>query len=60
MHFEEKAENLKKKMNRYAQAHIAVAFSGGADSSLLLKLAVEASKKHGNPAAERCPADRHQ
>ncbi len=47
MHFEEKAENLKKKMNRYAQAHIAVAFSGGADSSLLLKLAVEASKKHG-------------
>ncbi len=47
MHFEEKAENLKKKMNRYAQAHIAVAFSGGADSSLLLRLAVEASKKHG-------------
>lgn len=47
MHFWEKTERLRKKMSRYAEGNIAVAFSGGADSSLLLKLAAEASKEHG-------------
>ena len=46
MQFQEKAENLRRKMRQYARRDIAVAFSGGVDSSLLLKLAVEASKEY--------------
>lgn len=47
MQFQEKAENLRRNMCQYAQGDIAVAFSGGVDSGLLLKLAVEASKAYG-------------
>lgn len=47
MHFEEKAENLKKRMSQYAKGDVAVAFSGGVDSSLLLNLAAAASEEHG-------------
>lgn len=46
MQFQEKAENLRRKMRQYARRDIAVAFSGGVDSGLLLKLAVEASKEY--------------
>lgn len=47
MQFQEKIENLKRQMSQYAQGDIAVAFSGGVDSSLLLKLAVGAAKEYG-------------
>lgn len=47
MTFEEKKVMIEKKLREYAKADIAVAFSGGVDSSLLLYLAVEAGKEQG-------------
>lgn len=44
----EKVENLKKEMRRYAREDVMVAFSGGVDSSLLLKLACEAAGESGS------------
>lgn len=38
--YEEKCQRLHSLMEEYARSNVAVAFSGGADSSLLLKLAV--------------------
>lgn len=43
-----KAEKLKKMMMSYAKTDIAVAFSGGADSSLILKMACEAAERTGH------------
>ena len=43
----EKKENLLRKMSLYAAQDVMVAFSGGVDSSLLLKLACEAAKDKG-------------
>lgn len=45
-----KVENLKKKMAFYAEQDVVVAFSGGADSGLLLKMACEAAEKTGRTA----------
>ena len=42
-----KKENLLKKMSQYAVEDVMVAFSGGVDSSLLLKLACEATGSSG-------------
>lgn len=47
MQFQDKVQNLKKTMRRYAKGNVTVAFSGGVDSSLLLKLAVEAAQEYG-------------
>lgn len=44
---EEKRKQLNKEMANYAGKAVAVAFSGGADSSLLLKLACEVSVRSG-------------
>ena len=43
----EKREKLIRKMAQYARQDVMVAFSGGVDSSLLLKLAHEAAQKTG-------------
>lgn len=40
---------LKQMMDEYGKAPICLAFSGGVDSSLLLKMACENGKKYGNP-----------
>lgn len=48
MKYEEKVRNLKMRIHRFAGKDIAVAFSGGADSSLLLKLAVDEAVPLGN------------
>jgi TIGR00268 family protein len=48
--YQTKIENLKKKMTLYAEQDIVVAFSGGADSGLLLKMACEAAEKTGHIA----------
>ncbi|MDD2981028.1 MAG: ATP-dependent sacrificial sulfur transferase LarE [Hespellia sp.] len=45
--YQEKCKKLNEIMAEYARADVAVAFSGGADSSLLLKLAAEQAKEHG-------------
>jgi len=45
--YPERKENLLKKMSGYAAQDVMVAFSGGADSSLLLKLACEAARESG-------------
>lgn len=45
--YNEKVMKLEKLMLKYADAPTAVAFSGGADSSLLLQLACEAAKTSG-------------
>lgn len=45
--YEEKCRLLHKLMEEYTRQNVAVAFSGGADSSLLLKLAVIHSKDKG-------------
>lgn len=45
--FEEKSSLLREQMGRYAGQDVAVAFSGGVDSSLLLKLACEAAEEAG-------------
>lgn len=46
--YEEKRKELRKRIEAYASMDMVVAFSGGADSSLLLKLACEAAKKCGS------------
>lgn len=46
-HYQEKAETLRKKMREYAANDVIIAFSGGVDSSLLLKLACSAAKETG-------------
>ncbi|WP_366925913.1 ATP-dependent sacrificial sulfur transferase LarE [uncultured Clostridium sp.] len=42
-------DRLKQMMDEYAKAPVCLAFSGGVDSSLLLKLACESGRKYGNP-----------
>lgn len=48
MTYEEKKQKLQKQMLVYAQGDMLVAFSGGVDSSLVLKLAVQAATKTGH------------
>ena len=48
MTYEEKKQKLQKQMLVYAQGDMLVAFSGGVDSSLILKLAVQAAAKIGH------------
>lgn len=45
--FEDKVQRLKEQMEVYAREDVMIAFSGGVDSSLLVKLAVEAAKDCG-------------
>ena len=45
----EKREALKHFMAEKAKAPVCVAFSGGVDSSLILKLACDTAKKTGMP-----------
>ncbi len=44
---EEKKERLRQQMAEYAGEPVCIAFSGGVDSSLLLKLACDAARKKG-------------
>ncbi len=46
--YTEKKKNLRERMSAYADQDVVVAFSGGVDSSLVLKLAVEAAKPKGS------------
>ena len=48
MTYEEKKQKLQKQMLVYAQGDMLVAFAGGVDSSLILKLAVQAAAKTGH------------
>ncbi len=48
MKYEDKVRKLKQQMQELAKNDLAVAFSGGADSSLLLKLAVDAAAACGS------------
>ena len=48
MTYEEKKQKLQEQMLVYAQGDMLVAFSGGVDSSLILKLAVQAAAKSGH------------
>lgn len=48
MKYEDKVWKLKVQMQKLAKKDLAVAFSGGADSSLLLKLAVDAASACGS------------
>ncbi len=45
--FQGKCNALHEQMDQYAKADVAIAFSGGIDSSLLLKVATEHSKAYG-------------
>ena len=42
-------EKLRALMDQYGRQPVCLAFSGGVDSSLLLKMACESGKKYGNP-----------
>ncbi len=46
--YEEQVEQLKKHMQDLSKEDVIVAFSGGVDSSLLVKLAADAAKETGN------------
>lgn len=48
MTYEEKKVKLQEKMKKYASGDVLVAFSGGADSSLILKLAANAARDSGH------------
>lgn len=48
MTYEEKKQKLQEQMLVYAQGDMLVAFSGGVDSSMILKLAVQAAAKTGH------------
>lgn len=48
MTYEEKKQKLQEQMLVYVQGDMLVAFSGGVDSSLILKLAVQAATKTGH------------
>ena len=45
--YKEKKENLRKQIRQYAEEDLIVAFSGGVDSSLLLKIACDAARETG-------------
>lgn len=47
MYHKENIENLKKCMDQYCKEPVCLAFSGGVDSSLLLKMACDSAKKQG-------------
>lgn len=47
--FETRYEKLKELMDQLGQQPLCLAFSGGVDSSLLLRMAAESGKRHGNP-----------
>lgn len=49
MREQEHALQLMELMEEYGKQPLCLAFSGGVDSSLLLKLACDSGKKHGNP-----------
>ena len=59
MTYEEKKQKLQEQMLVYAQGDMLVAFSGGVDSSLILKLAVQAATKTGHKVygAYNAPSD---
>lgn len=44
---EEKKQRLKELLDEYTKGNVCLAFSGGIDSSLILKLAQEAADRHG-------------
>ena len=44
---EEKKQRLKELLDEYTKGNACLAFSGGIDSSLILKLAQEAADRHG-------------
>lgn len=46
--FDKRREELLNSIDKYTESDIAVAFSGGVDSSLILKLACDFAKKKGN------------
>lgn len=46
--YENKCRKLRKILKKYTEQNTAVAFSGGVDSSLILKLAVQYAKKQGS------------
>lgn len=45
--YEGKKEDIRSKMQKYAAEDLVIAFSGGVDSSLLLRLACDAAKEQG-------------
>lgn len=49
MTYEEKKKNLYEQIEAYVRQDICIAFSGGVDSSLLLKVAKACAQKAGNP-----------
>lgn len=48
MTYDEKKVKLQEQMKKYAEGDVLVAFSGGADSSLILKLAANAAENSGH------------